>query len=353
MSIQPSQVASIDLSGKPEGATHYSVNRPGACVMDWYKLESGKWKFWGIGRWTSVSGAAPAKEVFEIPARPDWSKGPANATHFGPADGPFHEAFFQLVDGTWLIAHWENDWFWREYRNMGNDRLAMLVERPKGIDWSAAPYWAIGHGLLGDDQTPAWVGKISYRYVGETDLPYNFSSDPDHPLFFHRDDVKGYVERPRQDFASQVQEGIEDAEAGNLVSLDEVKARWESRPSVPRDFSGPVLDHNPDPEPMTPVEYKSVDGTWKPGVYVGRVYGRMVVGCDETEVVGWLDSEEMRPPRTPEQIAADERLHKIRNAATDIASTLEACSKTVAYKDIAATVLEAMIDAGYARPVKA
>lgn len=62
-----------------------------------------------------------------------------------------------------------------------------------------------------------------------------------------------------------------------------------------------------DPPAMSKIEYKSVEGTWKKGVFVGRVYGKIVAGCDETKSVGWLPSDEMRPIRTDEQVAAEDR----------------------------------------------
>ena len=71
------------------------------------------------------------------------------------------------------------------------------------------------------------------------------------------------------------------------------------KPFEPFDFSGPVRDYslkspNPMPEPMTPVQWLSTDGKWKDGVYVGTVYGRIAVGCDQTKVVGWVNSGEIR-----------------------------------------------------------
>ncbi len=56
------------------------------------------------------------------------------------------------------------------------------------------------------------------------------------------------------------------------------------------------------PPPMTPVEFKAVDGTWKPGTFVGKVYGKLAVGCDATHCIGFLSSDEMRPAPTPEQL---------------------------------------------------
>lgn len=60
--------------------------------------------------------------------------------------------------------------------------------------------------------------------------------------------------------------------------------------------------------------------------------------------------DRFRPIRTPEQIAADERLHKVRNAATAIARTLDNLHQSEEL--IAVTVIEAMIDAGYVKQVE-
>ncbi|MBP6954507.1 MAG: hypothetical protein KBC45_08800 [Pseudomonas sp.] len=65
------------------------------------------------------------------------------------------------------------------------------------------------------------------------------------------------------------------------------------------------------------VEFKGHDGVWRPGTYVGQFNGKMVVGCHQTGVVGFLSSEEFRPIRTPEQIAAEERLAAINYMEID------------------------------------
>ncbi|MCY1422435.1 hypothetical protein D9M71_381120 [compost metagenome] len=58
-----------------------------------------------------------------------------------------------------------------------------------------------------------------------------------------------------------------------------------------------------------------------------------------------------RPFRTPEQIAADERLHKVRNAHTAIARTLECFRGNIPAEAVSREVIEAMIDAGYSKQV--
>lgn len=100
---------------------------------------------------------------------------------------------------------------------------------------------------------------------------------------------------------------------------------------------------NGDPEPMTPVEFMSVEGVWKPGVFVGRVYGRQVLGCDETQVVGWISSDLVRPARTSEQVAAEER-EKAVNEALSILPGEVRC------KAVVGQAVQIMVDAGYRKP---
>lgn len=63
-----------------------------------------------------------------------------------------------------------------------------------------------------------------------------------------------------------------------------------------------------------------------------------------------FSAEHFRPARTPEQIAADERLHEIRNALTTINAKVHFPNDLVRGNALAAAV-EAMIDAGYRKQV--
>lgn len=56
-----------------------------------------------------------------------------------------------------------------------------------------------------------------------------------------------------------------------------------------------------------------------------------------------------RPIRTSEQIAADERLHAIRNALTAISKTLEQYNLDIDCSVAMRATVEAMVDAGYHR----
>lgn len=76
-------------------------------------------------------------------------------------------------------------------------------------------------------------------------------------------------------------------------------------------------------------------------------------------VVGWIcqpegescidlmDVSELRPIRTPEQIAADKRLHEIRNACTAINSKVSDYNINLDCSAAMRATIEAMIDAGY------
>ncbi|MNE41370.1 hypothetical protein D3C80_1354380 [compost metagenome] len=62
------------------------------------------------------------------------------------------------------------------------------------------------------------------------------------------------------------------------------------------------------------------------------------------------DAVYFRQIRTPEQIAADERLHKIRNACSDIAAKVEPWNNDIDCSHAMRAAIEAMIDAGYRKP---
>ena len=69
---------------------------------------------------------------------------------------------------------------------------------------------------------------------------------------------------------------------------------------------------------------------------IGQVGGVATAGC-------------FRTLRTPEQIAAEERLHNVRNACSAIADTLDSLRGKTKVERAALAVVEAMIDAGYTR----
>ena len=65
------------------------------------------------------------------------------------------------------------------------------------------------------------------------------------------------------------------------------------------------------------------------------------------ERVGNIEDLKFRLVRTPEQIAADKRLHEIRNALTAIKAGQQQVPNDLVRGNIVAATVEAMIDAGY------
>ncbi|WP_028941787.1 hypothetical protein [Pseudomonas vranovensis] len=127
------------------------------------------------------------------------------------------------------------------------------------------------------------------------------------------------------------------------------KARLVPRPAEPG-WNGEGL-----PPVGTPVEASFACENfdkWHDGVCVAvgeDPEGRedfCVVQCGKKIAMYRDEAKRVRPRRTPEQIAADERLHEIRNALTTINSKVHFPNDLVRGNILAAAV-EAMIDAGY------
>lgn len=64
-----------------------------------------------------------------------------------------------------------------------------------------------------------------------------------------------------------------------------------------------------------------------------------------------MEGKRMRPIRTTEQIAADERLHEVRNALSAIHAGQQQFPSDLVRGNIIAATVEAMIDAGYRKQV--
>lgn len=80
-----------------------------------------------------------------------------------------------------------------------------------------------------------------------------------------------------------------------------------------------------------------LDGEWREVVVLAHRIGRAVVSFTDHERLQWCESDELRPIRTPEQIAAEEREKEIDAIKTIIGSAANQ-GKIVA---------EAICDAGY------
>ncbi|MNR29467.1 hypothetical protein D3C85_1468560 [compost metagenome] len=94
-------------------------------------------------------------------------------------------------------------------------------------------------------------------------------------------------------------------------------------------------------------EWRYGDRAWKQGkaLYIGSVYA-ILQTCD-AEQHYYIRDMQFRPVRTREQIAADKRLHEIRNACTAINSKVEGYNTNLDCSAAMRATIEAMIDAGY------
>ena len=186
------------------------------------------------------------------------------------------------------------------------------------IDWSKAPEWADGHGLVAHHGiTEVWVSPEQYAVVGAEDRAYPYGGGTgDHRHNFTRGQVQYITPRPAR----------WDGEGLPPVGL-EVECTFDSWGYW---LKGKVLCYG---EKMIFMEQESSKGD-------GKFEGSMNP-----------DGIRFRPIRTPEQIAADERLHKIRNAHTRIATTLDQFKQDIPGQSVARIVIEAMIDAGYSKQV--
>lgn len=105
---------------------------------------------------------------------------------------------------------------------------------------------------------------------------------------------------------------------------------------------GVVLEVNPDKAGWR----KSVISYVGDGFIAWMQVGDLIV----PEYGAFIDDCEFRPIRTPEQIAADERTHEIRNALTSISHKVEKVNTDIDCSLAIAETVSAMIDAGYRKP---
>lgn len=166
-------IPAVDWSKAPEGTTHYGPAR-GAYTQGWFKLCGAGWMLAVECDTWEFCPSPPTSRIAMLIERPapaapeiDWSKGPADATHWAPATGPgdgpglgYTESYFKVVGDQIFWAEWLNDWYWRDYtQRMKSERLAMFVGRSQFVmpavdvvepaavdtDWSEAPEGATHH----------------------------------------------------------------------------------------------------------------------------------------------------------------------------------------------------------------
>lgn len=179
------------------------------------------------------------------------------------------------------------------------------------IDWSKAPQWATGYGLVigGFGIEEVWFDAEQY-------LPFRSQ--------------EGYGPFP---FGGGTGPERHNETMANIKFQQHRPVPWtgEGLPPV-----GEIIEW--------------LDGEFLKAVVVGHHQGAVVAVDDDDPRRVFIGKKPCyRPLRTPEQIAAEERLHNVRNACTAIADTLDSLRGKTKVERAALAVVEAMIDAGYAK----
>ena len=209
----------------------------------------------------------------------------------------------------------------RDYRLALSERTCRDGDgKMKNIDWNEAPEWATGHGLM--------TGSFGIEEVW-------FNAEQYLPL----QSQGGYGPYP---FGGGIGPHMHNGTRGQIQFQQHRPAPWSGEGLPP---AGTVCEfkagHSQFPElSWTEVRIVSHD---KQG---GRDFA---VFASMSGYGGCSDPADFRPIRTPEQIAADERLHNVRNACSAIADTLDGLRGKTKVERAALAVVEAMIDAGYRR----
>lgn len=185
------------------------------------------------------------------------------------------------------------------------------------IDWTKAPEWATHYGPENDCYCEAWYRVVDGKIVtfAEADSA-NCVPQPANQgeCFYHP--IENLI-------APWAGEGL--PPVGTEVEIRELC--WSIRESA-REFIG------------KPVRVAAVF-EMESGTSMIAVDGGLDLGCEV------FRTEMAFPIRTPEQIAADEHLHNVRNACSDIADTLDDLRGKTKMERAALAVVEAMIAAGY------
>lgn len=140
------------------------------------------------------------------------------------------------------------------------------------IDWSKAPEWATGYGFVGTTDIDVWVSDDCYTYVD-----------------------------------GQQEGRVFSMKHGEGWSLEEIRV-VSSRPA---EWNGTGL-----PPVGTVCEGRArATQEWSKVVVLAHRIGQAVVSFTDCERLQWCGVDDLRPIRTPEQIAADEREKAINEMA--------------------------------------
>lgn len=72
----------------------------------------------------------------------DWSKAPAGATHFGPENEEWHEAWYKLDGDEWFDMLTSNDDQWDLAPAIDEERVSQMIQRP--AEWNGTGLPPVG-----------------------------------------------------------------------------------------------------------------------------------------------------------------------------------------------------------------
>lgn len=174
------------------------------------------------------------------------------------------------------------------------------------IDWSKAPDWARGRGLVVQGSIKeVWFGDSAYMIVGDN-RSYVWGGGGGNT---HHNHMPSSIQFKQLRPEPWTGEGL--PPVGTVCERNVSRNAW---------CQSEIFAHSPN-----------------------GVYAAYADSCG----MNWSAAVSFRPIRTPEQIAADKRLHEIRNALTTIKAGQQQFPNDLVRGNITLSVVESMIDAGY------
>lgn len=72
----------------------------------------------------------------------DWSKAPEGATHFGPENEEWHEAWYKLDEGEWFDMLTSDGDQWGRSSCVDDERVSQMIQRP--AEWNGTGLPPVG-----------------------------------------------------------------------------------------------------------------------------------------------------------------------------------------------------------------
>lgn len=189
----------------------------------------------------------------------------------------------------------------------------------ENIDWDKAPEWADRVVRIGIAQNIAWACDEKYKYLSG-DGPFLFFDDPTDGFMLCQTVL--VESRPRP---SPAWDGEGLPPVGVVCEYFDNQGKWH------RAVMSHIGSH------LFIVKYQHPEkGEQEACMYISGFDGHI--------------SSRLRPIRTPEQVAAEEREAAVKDACADISNTIQAIAGYVPVDRAAEKVVRAMIEAGYRKP---